>query len=109
VRFRFSLVPKAKQFVAGVLGPALFLLLASFTTCKQIINIIWMISAVSLMGGYYTGTNVIILDLAPNFAGTVMGIVSGFGAFVAMLTPIVTTFLTPQVTVRVFYFTLKTY
>ncbi|KAJ3624217.1 hypothetical protein MTP99_017861 [Tenebrio molitor] len=84
----------------GVLGPALFLLLASFTTCKQIINIIWMISAVSLMGGYYTGTNVIILDLAPNFAGTVMGIVSGFGAFVAMLTPIVTTFLTPQNTLH---------
>lgn len=53
--------------------------------------------AMGLMGTYYCGMKVNALDLSPNYAGTVMAIVNGIGAFTGIITPYLVGALTGDV------------
>lgn len=50
-----------------------------------------------LMGTFYPGMKVNALDLASNYAGTLMAIVNGIGAITGILTPILVGYITVNV------------
>lgn len=53
--------------------------------------------AVGCMGAYYAGVKANCMDLAPNYAGTVMAVVNGFGGATALVGLYVVALLTPNV------------
>lgn len=82
----------------GSMGPAIFIVLASYAGCERVIVVVYFILGMTLMGAYYPGMKVNILDLSPNYSGTVMGIVSGIGALSGIITPYLVGVLTPNQT-----------
>jgi hypothetical protein len=64
------------------------LLFASFAECERLKSVVWFVAAMSAMGFYYSSTKTNSLDLAPNYAGIVTGIINGFAVFMGMLSPI---------------------
>jgi ACS family sodium-dependent inorganic phosphate cotransporter len=53
--------------------------------------------ATGSMGTFYPGMKVNALDLSPNYAGTLMALVNGIGAFTGIVTPYLVGVLTPDV------------
>lgn len=51
------------------------------------------------MGTFYCGMKVNALDLAPNYAGTIMAIVNGVGAITGVITPYLVGALTGNVNI----------
>ncbi|XP_050311164.1 putative inorganic phosphate cotransporter isoform X3 [Anthonomus grandis grandis] len=69
------------------MGPAVFIVVASYVGCDRMLAV-WMFTvAMGFMGAYYCGMKVNALDLSPNFAGTLMAIINGIGAFSGIITP----------------------
>lgn len=60
--------------------PGIFLVFASYGGCDKVVAVSLFTVAMAFMGAYYSGMKVNALDLAPNFAGTLMGITNGIGA-----------------------------
>jgi len=76
------------------MGPAVFIVVASYVGCDRILAV-WMFTiAMGFMGCYYCGMKVNALDLSPNFAGTLMAIINGIGASSGIVTPYLTGALT---------------
>jgi ACS family sodium-dependent inorganic phosphate cotransporter len=68
------------------MGPAIFMISASYAGCNRTL-------AVAL----FTLSKVNALDLSPNYSGTLMALVNGFGVFAGMLAPYIIGILTPEV------------
>ncbi|GJQ72216.1 hypothetical protein Trydic_g3307 [Trypoxylus dichotomus] len=77
-----------KLFTAiGAIGPGIFMLAASYAGCDRNVVIAMFTIAMGCMGTFYCGMKVNALDLAPNYAGTLMAIVNGIGALSGIVTP----------------------
>ncbi|XP_049873033.1 putative inorganic phosphate cotransporter [Pectinophora gossypiella] len=61
----------------GSFGPALFLIWLSYVTSEITLAVMLLIVCIGLSSGVYAGFNIVHLDMAPNHAGTMIGI-SGF-------------------------------
>lgn len=49
------------------------------------------------MGNYYPGMRVNVLDLSPNYAGTIIAITNGAGSFSGVIVPTFIGYMTPDV------------
>lgn len=79
------------------MGPAIFILGASYSGCNRDMAVGMFTIAMGFMGTFYCGMKVNALDLAPNFAGTVMALVNGIGAFTGIIVPYLIGALTEDV------------
>eukprot|EP00118_Oscarella_pearsei_P029123 m.3724 g.3724 ORF g.3724 m.3724 type:complete len:483 (+) comp9729_c0_seq1:143-1591(+) len=78
----------------GQIGPALFLVASSYTA-NFAVAVTCLSVSVGLTGLTYSGFNVNHLDIAPRFAGTLMGITNTAGTISGILAPYVAGALTP--------------
>lgn len=78
------------------IGPSCFLIAASYAGCDQVLVVTLFTIGMALMGTFYPGMKVNVLDLSPNYSGTLMGIVNGIGAVSGIITPYLVGVLTPE-------------
>ncbi|KZS16615.1 Uncharacterized protein APZ42_017209 [Daphnia magna] len=76
------------------LGPALCLLMVSFTGCDRLSTLVLLVMAVGLQGAVFSGFLINHLDVAPYFSGTIYGIISGLASVNSWLAPLVVASLT---------------
>jgi len=74
----------------ATMGPALSLLGASFSGCHPTIAMALLTVAVGSNGIIYSGEQSAMLDIANNFAGTLMGIINALGNTMGFLAPMIT-------------------
>ncbi|XP_058791427.1 putative inorganic phosphate cotransporter [Phymastichus coffea] len=88
---------KLNTFVASI-GPAIFLVMAMYVGC----NVAWAIALIAIgltfAGSSHPGSKVNVLDLSPNYSGTLLGISNGIGAFMGILAPYAVGVLAPNQT-----------
>lgn len=77
--------------------PAVFMVCASFAGTEKGTVITCFTLSMGLMGAYYAGIKLNSLDLAPNYAGSLMAIVNGCGAITGFLSPYVAGKIVPNV------------
>lgn len=68
--------------------PIPFLIGASFVGCDRDYVIALMVVMMFFKSGSYSSSRANPIDLSPNYAGTLMGIVNGTGAFAGLLGPL---------------------
>ncbi|XP_046394163.1 putative inorganic phosphate cotransporter isoform X1 [Ischnura elegans] len=71
----------------GSIGPAIFLVAASYAGCNRKTVVVLFTLAMGLMGAYYPGVKINALDLSSNYAGLLMAISNGIGAITGIITP----------------------
>lgn len=81
---------------AGIF-PAIFVAIASYARCDRFFVVLCFILAYGFNGNYYPGMRVNALDLAPNYAGSVIAVTNGFGALSGVAAPIFVGIMTPDV------------
>ncbi|XP_060521750.1 putative inorganic phosphate cotransporter [Cylas formicarius] len=69
------------------MGPAVFILAASYSGCDRMLAVGMFTIAMGFMGTFYCGMKVNALDLSPNYAGTIMAIVNGIGGLTGIIVP----------------------
>lgn len=67
-------------FTAAI-GPGVFVVLASYAGCNRVAVVAMFTIGMGLMGTFYSGIKANSLDIAPNYAGVIMGIANGTGLF----------------------------
>jgi MFS family permease len=79
----------------GMFGAGIFLIGLSFLDCtKKILAVILLIGAVTTSGCVYCGYFVNHMDIAPQYAGTLMGIANGIAVAAGFIAPSVASALT---------------
>lgn len=91
--FAVSTVRKIFQTI-GLLGPALCLGCVPFVGCSHLLAMTLLVLGMSLYGFTVGGQSPVALDIAPDFAGTVMGITNCMGNLAGMLAPLATGYFT---------------
>jgi MFS transporter, ACS family, solute carrier family 17 (sodium-dependent inorganic phosphate cotransporter), member 5 len=87
-------------FVAGMFGAGVALIGLSFLDCtKTVLAVVLLIVAVTISGCVYSGYFVNHMDIAPQYAGTLMGIANGIAASSGFIAPYVASVLTKSVSV----------
>jgi ACS family sodium-dependent inorganic phosphate cotransporter len=96
VKKKYTSITFARKFFTAVasLGPAIFIIVASYSGCNRMLAVAYFTVAMGFMGTFYCGMKVNALDLSPNFAGTLMAITNGIGAIAGIITPYLTGALT---------------
>ncbi|XP_062375636.1 sialin [Sardina pilchardus] len=92
VRKVFSLI--------GMVGPALFLIAAGFTNCNYVLAIAFLTVSSSLGGLSASGFNINHLDIAPSYAGILLGITNSFATIPGMVGPVIARALTKSNTIE---------
>lgn len=85
------------SFLSASMGPAVFILAASYSGCDRSLAVAMFTIAMGFMGTFYCGMKVNALDLSPNFAGTIMAIVNGIGGLTGIIVPYLIGALTENV------------
>ncbi|XP_048508424.1 putative inorganic phosphate cotransporter isoform X2 [Athalia rosae] len=80
----------------GSVGPAVFIIAASYAGCDRTVVVILFTVGMGLMGPFYPGMMVNGLDLSPNYSGTLMAIMTAIGALAGIAAPYVVGVLTPN-------------
>lgn len=96
-RVSITSVRKICTTIASV-GPAIFIIAASYAGCDRTVVVVLFTIGLGLMGPFYPGMMVNAIDLSPNYSGTLMAIVNGFGALAGILAPYAVGVLTPNQT-----------
>ena len=86
-------------FVIASVGPGVGIIGASYAGCDRTAVVALFTVSTATMGTFYPGMKVNALDLSPNYAGTLMALVNGIGAFTGIVTPYLVGVLTPDVSV----------
>ncbi|XP_076046211.1 putative inorganic phosphate cotransporter [Oratosquilla oratoria] len=71
-------------------GPMLALVAMCFVNCDRTLALVVLCLAMGLNGAVYCGYTTSHMDLAPNFAGTLMGLTNSFGTIPGIAAPSVT-------------------
>ncbi|KAI0237934.1 Sialin [Lamellibrachia satsuma] len=81
--------------VLGLMLPAIFLVSATYAGCRKVLAVVLLTAAAGVSGvAVAAGYGVNHLDIAPRFAGTMMGITNSLGCISGVLGPMVVGFLT---------------
>lgn len=72
----------------GEFGPALALVIASFTGCNPTLTVFLLTMGVGLNGGIYSGFKVNHLDISPRFAGILMSFTNCLANLAGLLAPV---------------------
>ncbi|KAI7805384.1 sialin [Triplophysa rosa] len=94
---RTVIVRKAFTLV-GMMGPAVFLVAAGYTNCDYFLAIAFLTISSSLGGMSASGFNINHLDIAPSYAGILLGITNSFATIPGMVGPVIAGFLTKSST-----------
>jgi len=79
-------------------GAGIFLIGLSYLDCTQTeLAVVLLVMAVSMSGFVYSGYFVNHMDIAPQYAGTLMGISNGLGAMSGFIAPYVAARVTEPV------------
>lgn len=91
----------------ALVGPACFIVGASYAGCNRTAVVVMFTIGMTLMGTALPGIMVNVLDLSPNYAGTLMAMTNGISALTGIVTPYIVGVLTPHQTLtewrRVFW------
>lgn len=82
----------------GSVGPAIFLVAASYAGCDRVVVVALFILAMMMNGTVLPGMKVNSLDLSPNYSGTLLAVANGIGALSGIATPYVVGVLAPNQT-----------
>uniref|UniRef100_A0A6B2ED52 Putative permease of the major facilitator superfamily protein n=1 Tax=Phlebotomus kandelakii TaxID=1109342 RepID=A0A6B2ED52_9DIPT len=95
---KYLTITAARKWFTGIaaVGPAIFIVGASYAGCDRTTVVILFTIAMGIMGTFYPGMKVNPLDLSPNYAGTLMAITNGIGAITGILAPYVVGVMTPN-------------
>lgn len=86
-------------FFAAAVGPAFFMVAASYAGCDKTVVVILFTICMGLMGTFYAGMKLNPLDLSPNYSATLMAITNGIGSITGIVTPYLVGALTPNVSI----------
>ncbi|KAJ8402712.1 hypothetical protein AAFF_G00363840 [Aldrovandia affinis] len=91
----YSTVAVRKAFtIIGMVGPAVFLVAAGHTGCNYILAVSFLTISSSLGGFSASGFNINHLDIAPSYAGILLGITNTFATIPGMVGPVIAGALT---------------
>ncbi|KAM4694029.1 sialin isoform 2-T2 [Discoglossus pictus] len=96
-----STVAVRKIFTAiGMIGPAIFLLAAGYTGCNYTLAVVFLTLSTTLGGFSVSGFSINHLDIAPSYAGILLGITNTFATIPGMVGPVIGKSLTHDNTVE---------
>lgn len=97
-RNHLSITLSRKLFTSiAAIGPAIFILFASYAGCDRTIVVVMFCLGMGFMGTFYSGIKANAIDLAPNYAGIVMAIANGMGGLTGVIGPYIVGLLTGNV------------
>ncbi|XP_029451481.1 sialin [Rhinatrema bivittatum] len=100
-RLNFSTVVVRKTFNSiGMIGPAVFLVAAGYTGCNYVLAVTFLTISTTLGGFCLSGYNINHLDIAPSYAGILLGITNTFATIPGMVGPVIAKSLTHGNTVE---------
>ncbi|XP_019743657.1 sialin isoform X1 [Hippocampus comes] len=100
-RWRYPTVAVRKFFsVVGMIGPAVFLVAAGYTGCNYTLALTFLTISSSLGGLSSSGFNINHLDIAPSYAGILLGITNCFATIPGMVGPVIARSLTVNNTIE---------
>uniref|UniRef100_A0A8C7KFG3 Sialin n=1 Tax=Oncorhynchus kisutch TaxID=8019 RepID=A0A8C7KFG3_ONCKI len=97
--YRTVVVRKAFSLV-GMIGPAVFIVAAGYTGCNYILAVAFLSISSSLGGIVASGFNINHLDIAPSYAGILLGITNSFATIPGMVGPVIARALTKNNTIE---------
>ncbi|XP_043919793.1 sialin-like isoform X2 [Protopterus annectens] len=84
----------------GMVGPAVFLVAAGYTGCNYRLAVALLTLSSALGGVSLSGFNINHLDIAPSYAGILLGITNGLGTIPGMVGPVIAKALTHHNTIK---------
>ncbi|XP_053459553.1 sialin-like [Nycticebus coucang] len=100
-KWKFSTICVRRIFTfIGMIGPAVFLVAAGFIGCDYSLAVAFLTISTTLGGFCPSGFFINHLDIAPSYAGILLGITNTFATIPGMIGPVVAKSLTPNNTVR---------
>nr|KAF6342053.1 solute carrier family 17 member 5 [Myotis myotis] len=100
-KWNFSTVCVRKLFsLIGMIGPAVFLVAAGFIGCDYSLAVAFLTISTTLGGFCSSGFSINHLDIAPSYAGILLGITNTFATIPGMIGPVIAKSLTPENTIR---------
>ncbi|NP_001263381.1 sialin isoform b [Mus musculus] len=101
VKWNFSTISVRRIFsLVGMVGPAVFLVAAGFIGCDYSLAVAFLTISTTLGGFASSGFSINHLDIAPSYAGILLGITNTFATIPGMTGPIIAKSLTPDNTIR---------
>ncbi|XP_055920216.1 putative inorganic phosphate cotransporter isoform X2 [Eupeodes corollae] len=93
-------ITKSRKMFTSIaaIGPAVFIVAASYAGCNRFLVVAFFTIAMGLMGTYYAGMKLNPIDLSPNYSGTLMAITNGIGSITGIITPYLVGVMTPNTT-----------
>ncbi|XP_058507328.1 sialin [Solea solea] len=86
--------------IIGMIGPAVFLVAAGYTGCNYTLAVTFLTISSSLGGVSASGFNINHLDIAPSYAGILLGITNTFATIPGMVGPVIARALTEKNTIE---------
>lgn len=83
-------------FSTGQFGPAICLIIASYTGCNRTLTVFMLTLGVGLNGSIYSGFKINHLDITPRFAGILMAFTNCTANLAGLLAPIVASLFIDQ-------------
>ncbi|XP_048209644.1 sialin [Perognathus longimembris pacificus] len=100
VKWNFSALSVRRIFTfIGMTGPAIFLVAAGFIGCDYSLAVAFLTISTTLGGFCSSGFSINHLDIAPSYAGVLLGITNTFATIPGMIGPLIATSLTTHNTV----------
>ncbi|XP_058422756.1 sialin isoform X3 [Diceros bicornis minor] len=99
-KWNFSTICVRRVFsLIGMAGPALFLVAAGFIGCDYSLAVAFLTISTALGGFCSSGFSINHLDIAPSYAGILLGITNTFATIPGMVGPVIAKSLTPNNTI----------
>uniref|UniRef100_A0A4X1U1L9 Sialin n=2 Tax=Sus scrofa TaxID=9823 RepID=A0A4X1U1L9_PIG len=100
-KWNFSTLCVRRVFsLIGMFGPAVFLVAAGFIGCDYSLAVAFLTISTTLGGFCSSGFSISHLDIAPSYAGILLGITNTFATIPGMIGPVIARSLTPENTIR---------
>ncbi|XP_023566265.1 sialin [Octodon degus] len=99
-KWNFSTLCVRRSFtLVGMIGPAVFLVAAGFIGCNYSLAVAFLTISTTLGGLCSSGFSINHLDIAPSYAGVLLGITNTFATIPGMVGPVIAKDLTPNDTI----------
>lgn len=96
----FSTISVRRIFsLIGMIGPAVFLVAAGYIGCNYSLAVVFLTISTTLGGFCSSGFSINHLDIAPSYAGILLGITNTFATVPGMIGPVIAKSLTPDNTI----------
>ncbi|KAG8513193.1 Sialin, partial [Galemys pyrenaicus] len=99
-KWNFSTISVRRIFsLIGMIGPAVFLVAAGYIGCNYSLAVVFLTISTTLGGFCSSGFSINHLDIAPSYAGILLGITNTFATVPGMIGPVIAKSLTPENTI----------